>query len=380
MKKSFFLKHKNIIIFSFLLLSLFSSCKNSSKKTKEQDFSADFIKDVKYTNFINEAENFLIQSKFQGSILVGKGKKIVYAQGFGTSDKKASDNPLNTIQSTYEIGSICKQMTAAAVMQLAEKKLLSVNDKLSKYFPDFKHGDEITIKLLLTMHSGLTDHINAADEFFPKKIYHKISRNEINNTPLDKNIVLDYLYTAPILTKPGKTYFYCNTDYYLLAKIVEIVSGMPFEEYMQQNIFDKCNMTASNQKFQGTTTKGYDYKKRYYSIPQSMAFGCGDVNSNVIDLFKWNTNFANGKVVSKKTFNEMTSSESYGYGVYCDKNDSSILHGGNTNVFNGYNVYYLNEKLSIIVLSNTPTTECNTTEIAGKLRKIWKNIENNTEN
>lgn len=376
MKKISLFKHTEIIIFSLLLSGLFFSCK---QKSKQQDLSADFIRDDKYAAFIEEAETFLNESHFQGSVLIGKGKHIIYAQGFGTSDKKDDTNPQNTMQSTFEIGSICKQMTAAAIMQLSEKKLLSVNDKLSKYFPDYKHGGEITIRQLLTMHSGLTDHINAADEFFPRKIYQKISRDEINNTPLDKNIVLDFLYTAPLLTKPGKTYFYCNTDYYLLAKIVEIVSGTSFEDYIKENIFNKCQMNSSNQIFQATTTKGYDYKNRYYSIPQSLAFGCGDVNSNVIDLFKWNTAFTSGKIVSKKSFAEMIDSESYGYGIYCDKNTNSILHGGTTNVYNAYNIFYIDEKFSIIVLSNTPTTQCNTTEIAGKLRKIWKTVENNTK-
>lgn len=376
MKKINTIRFKNLIIFSLLLPILFFSCKIQSK---EQDLSVDFIKDEKYTDLITESEKILSDSKFQGSILIGKDKKVLYAQGFGPSDKKNSTSPTNTIQSTYEIGSITKQITAAAIMQLAEQKLLSVDDRISKYFPDYKHGDEITIKLLLTMHSGLTDYINAPDDFFPKKVYHQISKKELRNEPLDENIVMDHFYNAPLLTKPGKTFFYCNTDYYLLAKIVEIVSGISFSDYIKTNIFDKCGMISSNQEFQDTTTKGYDYKKRYYSIPKSMAFGCGDINSNVVDLFKWNTAFTSGKIVNKKSFAEMINSESYGYGIYCDKNSNSILHAGNTIAFNGYNSYYLDEKLSIIVLSNTPSTVCNTTEIAGKLRKIWKNIETNTK-
>lgn len=365
------------LVFLSLIFIIFSACNN--KSIKNLSWEEDEIQNPKYLDFITEADDFLINNNFQGSVLIGKNKKIIFAKGYGFSDKYAEEKVQNTIQSTYEIGSVCKQMTAAAIMQLAEKNKLSIDDKLSKYFPDYKYGDNITIKLLLTMHSGLIDHINAPEDFFPRKIYHKISKCELDGTPLEKDIVLNYLYSAPLLTKPGKTYFYCNTDYYLLAKIVEIVSGETFEDYIRSNIFDRCGMYDSNQIFHETSTKGYDYKKRYYSIPSEFAFGCGDVNSNVLDLFKWNTEFSEGRVVNKKSFGEMINSESYGYGVYCDNRSEAILHGGTTNVFNAYNIYFINEKLSIIVLSNTPSIECNTTEIAGKLRKIWKNFEKNTK-
>ena len=152
-----------------------------------------------------------------------------------------------------------------------------------------------------------------------------------------------------------------DANYYLLACIIEQVSGMSYYEYIQKNIFDRCGMNHSNLEFQKTDTRGYDYKDRYYSIPSALALGCGDVNSNVTDLFKWNVLFTSGKVVKKKVFKKMIDSESYGYGVYC--HDDSIFHAGVTNVFNSYDGYYFDGKLSIIVLSNCPVAKVNTTTV-----------------
>ena len=359
----------------FLLLSFFiltnSVCLISCSSVKKQTWDVSEVVNSKYSKFAGEADSYLSDMGFQGAVLVGRGDKIVFAKGYGFCDEKVAVPDLMPIgiNTTFEAGSITKQMTAAAVMQLVEKKKLSVNDKVSKFFPDFEAGDKITIEMLLNMRSGLTDHINSADDFFPKNVYRRIELKQMECKPLEENLVLDYLNEAPLLAEPDSTYFYCNTNYFLLARIIEQVSGMSFDEYMQKNIFNRCGMNHTNMEFQKTDTRGYDYKGRYYSIPASLAVGCGDVNSTVVDLFKWNVLFTNGKVVKKKTFKKMIDSESYGYGVYC--HEGSIFHTGVTNVFNSYDGFYFDDKLSIIVLSNCPAAKMNTTTVARNLQKMW---------
>lgn len=358
----------------FLSLSFFLLTITSCSSIKEESWDVDQISNSKYQKFCSAADNYLTDSGFQGAVLVGSGDKIAFAKGYGFCDEKAQgpDFDLIGINDSFETGSISKQMTAAAVMQLVEKRKLSVKDKVSKYFPDFEAGEKITIEMLLNMRSGLTDHINSADDFFPKNVYRRIELKQMECKPLEENLVLDYLNEAPLLAEPDSTYFYCNTNYFLLARIIEQVSKTPFDEYMQKNIFDRCGMNHTNMEFQKTDTRGYDYKGRYYSIPASLAVGCGDVNSTVVDLFKWNVLFTNGKVVKKKTFKKMIDSESYGYGVYC--HEGSIFHTGVTNVFNSYDGFYFDDKLSIIVLSNCPAAKINTTTVARNLQKLW--IEN----
>ena len=362
---------KSALHFFFFITSFFilTSCSSIKKRT----WNDEVIVDKKYQEFAERADGYLKDTGFQGAVLVGRGKKIVFAKGYGVCDEKAEapgDFPIG-INTTFEAGSISKQMTAAAAMQLVQAGKLSVDDKLSKFFPDFPVGDKITVEMLLNMRSGLTDHINAAEDFFPKNIYRRIEVKQMACEPVEENIVLEYLNAAPLLAEPDSTYFYCNTNYFLLARIIEQVSGMPFGEYMQKNIFDRCGMNRTNLEFQKTEARGYDYKGRYYSIPAALAVGCGDVNSSATDLFKWNVLFTGGKVVKKKTFKKMIDSESYGYGLYC--HEGSIFHTGVTNVFNSYDGFYFDDKLSIIVLSNCPAAKMNTTTIARNLQKMWTN-------
>ena len=360
-----------LIAILFSTVSVFCSCSSS---VKNKNWAEDYVISEQYKEEAALADDYLVSANFSGTVLIGKDGQILFAKGYGQTDKKNKNSPSNTIHTTFEIGSVCKQMTAAAVMQLVQKKKHDVNENISDFFPDFQYGRDITVKMLLTMHSGLTDHINCPEDFFPPSVAAAISKAEHKNEPLEKDLVLANLNDAPLITKPGKTYFYCNTDYYLLAKIIEKVSGQNYYDYMSENIFKKCGMNSTNQVFQNTDARAYDYKGLYYSIPAELSFGCGDVNSNVIDIFKWNTSFAAGKAVKKKYVKEMTTSDSYGYGVYCD--GSTILHGGTTHVFNAYNSYNFNNKMSFIVLTNNPISKCNATAIAGKLMKIWENAAN----
>ena len=362
MKKAF---HFFFFMTSFFIL-IFSSCSSIKKRT----WTDEVIINKKYRDFAEGADSYLQKLGFQGAVLIGRGDKIIFAKGYGVCDEKAAAPekvPIG-INTTFEAGSITK------VMQLAQAGKLATTDKVSKFFPDFEAGDKITIEMLLNMRSGLTDHINAADDFFPKNIYRRIEVKQMACEPVEENLVLEYLNQAPLLAEPDSTYFYCNTNYFLLARIIEQVSGMSFADYMQKNIFDRCGMSRTNLDFQKTDTRGYDYKGRYYSIPASLALGCGDVNSSATDLFKWNVYFTGGKVVKKKAFRKMIDSESYGYGVYC--HEGSIFHTGVTNVFNSYDGYYFDDKLSIIVLSNCPATKVNTTTVARNLQKLW--TENKT--
>ena len=341
---------KTGLLLSILLLPLFFTACSSN-----DEFAADEIINPSYAEEIEKIEAYLEEKAFEGAVLVSQKKKIILAKGYGPLDRKAPEKGDIKINTTFEIGSISKQMTAAAIMQLAEKKKLGLDDKISRWFPDFKYGNDITVEMLLNMHSGLTDCLNAPYEFFPTKIATKIENATVRNEPVEPEIILKYLNDAPLFIDPGTEYFYCNTNYYLLAKIVEQVSGLSFREYMQKNIFAPCGMHNTNMDFQNTDTRGYDWKNRYYSIPDEFSMGYGDINSSVVDLYKWTLAFVNGKVVHKKTFQKMIDTESYGYGV--NVQNGEIFHGGATNVFNSFASYHPDTKITIIILINRPQNE-----------------------
>lgn len=340
----------------FLLALIFTSCARGN-----------------YSDEIEQVESFLTETKFQGAVLVARKNKIIIAKGYGVCDKKNKNSLEITPDSTFEIGSITKVMTAACIMQLQEQKKLNVKDKLSKYFPDYEHGDEITLEMLLNMRSGLTDCLNSPDNFFPKKVYHNVNNAINNGKQLEEGLVLKHFYNAPLLTTPDSTYFYCNTNYYLLAKIIEQVSGVSYKEYLQTNIFDRCKMTNTNIEYQMTDVKGYDSKNKYVSIPSELMFGCGDVNSSTMDLFKFARAFVNGKVVSNKSFKKMTDTNSYGYGI--NVQNGEIFHSGVTNCYNSYFTYYPETKMTLIVLSNQQAKNCSTVNVSRKIYSLLQGGE-----
>ena len=362
-----YIKKLQISIISLLIL-LFSACSSKSVKI---DFTQDEIIDYSYSPLIKAFENYLNESNFQGAVLFANKKTVIFAKGFGPCDSKAAEKTPITINSTFEIGSITKQITAAAIMQLAENQKLSVNETLEKYFPSFPYNQEITIEMLLNMRSGLTDCLNSTASFFPEKIAKQIEANTIANKPIEKEIILKYLDSAPLFLEPGSNYFYCNTNYYLLAKIIEQVTGLSYDDYVQQNIFTPCKMSATNTIFQKTDTRGYDWKGRYYSIPDEFSSGYGNINSSVVDLYKWTKAFTGGKVVKKKTLRQMIDTESYGYGI--NYQNGEMFHAGITSVFNSMCLYYPQEKITIIVLINKPVYTQNAATISRELYNIYKN-------
>lgn len=345
------MKLNRLLVFSVFIFSafLFSACGKD------------------YSDFCSQAEDYLSNSNFQGTVLVAQGKKIIYEKGFGLEDEKAKKSKENSPETIYEIGSISKQMTAACVMQLVEKNKISLDDTIDLFFPDFQYGNQITVRMLLNMRSGLLDHINGPEEFFGNKLAKQVSKKELSGKAVERDLVLKSLYKAELLCTPDSTYFYSNTNYYLLALIVEKISGEDYEEYFDRNILKKAEMHSSNIEFQNTTARGY-FNKKYYSIPHNMALGCGDVNSTARDLLKWNVALSGGKIISKKAFAQMIDSDSYGFGVY--RSPNSILHSGATYVFNSYNEFFLDDKISLIVLCNKPQSSLNATIVAGKLKKM----------
>lgn len=353
MKKRFFL---GLAVQFFLLSAIFTGC-------AKDNFPADSI------------EKYLNDNHFSGAVLIAKKDKVVFAKGYGLCDSKNKNSGNIDINSVFETGSLTKQMTASAIMQLAEKKKLTVDDKLSQYFPDAPNADQITIDMLLKMRSGLTDMLNARDEFFPHSVYRQIEKNIYANKPLEKGLVLKHLPASPVMAAPDSTYFYCNTNYYLLAKIIEQVSGQGYYEYMQTNILDRAGMSNSNLTTGKTDVRAYDWKKRYYSIPAELTLGCGDVNASVMDLYKWNVALRKGKIVSKKSYKKMINTSSYGYGL--NNQNGEIFHSGVTGVFNSYMSYYPGTKVLVVVLINEPVSEKNAAVFS---RRIYKILQGTGEN
>ncbi|MBC7829660.1 MAG: serine hydrolase [Chitinophagaceae bacterium] len=299
------------------------------------------------------------------AVLVAKDGNVLYRKGFGYADVK-NKIPV-TPETKFRIGSVTKQFTAAAILKLQENNLLSVNDKLSKYIPDFPRGDEVTIHHLLTHTSGIRSYTSKAD--FISKVTKTISPDtlvsSIKKDPYDFN--------------PGEKMLYNNSGYFLLGYIITKVSGKPYELYLKETFFDPLKMENTGVHYAGikltTEAKGYTRNTNKYdealNWDMSWAGGAGAIYSTVDDLLKWNQALYGGKVLAKNSFdaalkpavlkNAEQPPMQYGYGLILGKyrGEDIVSHGGGLHGFITQLYYYPKEKLSVVMFSNTAEPEVN---------------------
>ena len=319
-----------------------------------------FANDTKPVNTADKIDaylNALQQNKnFHGSILVAKNEKVILSKGYGMANFE--EKVKNTPKTRYAIGSVSKQFTAMAVMQLYEKGRLGLNDKLSMYFPDLLNGDKITIHNLLVHNSGLVNYTDLPELYLMKD-------SEIN---IDSLIGL--FNKLPLKAKPGEKYEYCNSGYLLLSRIIEKVSGLSFEKYLKKNIFDPLDMkdtgliSPSGRELQKTV--GYTGHLEVFPIKNDIimkaTYGAGSLYSTVEDMYKWDRALYTDKLLKSKNiklmlkgYSNMGDGYSYGYGwaLTSGKNGTEAVHGGQTLSYTSYIGRCIDKNFTVIILTNT---------------------------
>ncbi|WP_243186997.1 serine hydrolase [Clostridium muellerianum] len=294
---------------------------------------------------------------FSGSVLVAKGGNILLDKGYNMSN--FDQNIKNTPYTTFGIGSMTKQFTATAIMQLVEKGLINEQDKVSKYIPDFPNGDKITIDNLLTHTSGLAD------------VTPTLLNMKLEDSKKVENIV-NLFKNKPLYFKPGTKFKYSNSGYILLGYIVEKVSGMSYADYLQNNIFKPLNMSHTGMGYNGTIKNynsigytGYlDVSPISDKSSLNALYGAGALYSCTEDLYKWDRSLKEHKLLTEKTLDKMFSkhvaisegddSVYYGYGwmIYDSPDGHDIFHGGNVLGFTSNIERFPDKDLTVIILSN----------------------------
>ena len=289
----------------------------------------------------------------------------MYKKGFGYADVK--NKILITPDTKFRIGSVSKQFTAAAILKLQENGLLNVNDKLSKFIPDFPRGDEVTIHQLLTHTSGIHSYTSRPD--FIDNVTKTVSPDTLVN--LIKKDPYDF--------SPGEQLLYNNSGYFLLGYIISKVSGKSYDAYLKESFFDPLQMNNSGVHYAAikleNEAKGYSKNNNTYDVAldwdMSWAGGAGALYSTLEDLLKWNQALYNGKVLNQKSLdaaltpvvlkNGEEPSMRYGYGLGFAKyrGEEIISHGGGLNGFVTQLAYYPKEKLSVVMFSNTDEPDVN---------------------
>ncbi|OGC06342.1 hypothetical protein A2V82_16255 [candidate division KSB1 bacterium RBG_16_48_16] len=317
------------------------------------------------------------------AVLVSQNGKILFENGYGLANR-AKDIAI-VPATTFRIGSITKQFIAAAILRLAEKGLLSTSDKLSKFYPDFPRGDEVTIYHLLTHTSGIHSFTSVPD--FIEKVTGAITQQEMIDN------IKGYGYDFD----PGKSFLYNNSGYYLLGCIIEKVTGMSYGAYLNQTFFEPPGMAHTGVYSKDVAFEreaiGYSYENNDVATAldwnMDFAGGAGSLYSNVRDLYRWNEAVFNGQVLSPEsreaafTPARLSSGEvadaqgggHYGFGWALGglRGRQEISHGGGLNGFATFLTRFPQDSLTVVVLSNSAPTlpNLNPGEIAHEIAEIY---------
>ncbi|MEH7612657.1 serine hydrolase domain-containing protein [Gottfriedia acidiceleris] len=350
-----------------LIMSPFCSFiwnKNSSKVT---DSNYSTMKKVDYTNDQNkntgEIDRYLQQIHFNGVVLVRKNEENILNKGYGYRDiQKQLQNTSNTY---YPVGSISKYFVSTLLMQLNEEGKISFNDPISKYIPEFPNGSKLTLFHLISHTSG----IKREKELF----------NPISSTGLIKKIVKSNAHYKPL-----NKWDYNDTNYILLAYVIEKVTGIPYGEYIKRHIFDKANITEIGQGNdfykKGNHALGYlliqsKNNPKQLRIPNfNYLLGCGDIYSTVSGIQKMDEALISNKLILAKSFTQFIKpyQNHYAYGIY-NKGKYLYNHGVVPGI-NCVNVFDPVSKTYVIVFSNSQIMKPNTFAIAMNLFKLVNKI------
>ena len=317
----------------------------------------------------------LYRSAFNGGVLVAKNGTIVYEKYTGFHDLRQKDS-LNA-DVPFQIASTSKPFTASAVLKLIQEGKLSLNDSLTKFFPGFPYTS-VTVKMLLNHRSGLPNYINYMDKS-PWPRTQLASNNDVLNTLINWKPVQAY--------QPDRHFNYCNTNYVLLALIVEKASGQPFPEYMKQNFFIPLGMTNTfvHTMSDSMITQSYQRNGALWTLDFSDGpYGDKNIYSTPRDLLKWDQALYEGKVLSQALMdsaytpysNERPGVHNYGLGwrmLLLPNNKKVVYHNGHWHGFNSAFARLTEENATIIILSNKYNTNVYTT--AKKLYNLFGNYD-----
>lgn len=356
------------VVLAFVVF-VFTSCQTGSGKVRQvaETDSVGYIPPASapipaeqlkiYQHKIGEFyQKYLVRSGFNGAILVAKNGQIIFEEYRGYYDIKNKDTL--TPRSAFHLASVSKTFTGMAVLKLAQDRKLNISDSVQKFFPDFPYKG-ITVKTLLNHRSGL-----------PNYMYYMEKLGWPRDTLCTNQDILDYMveFKPPIAAYPDRAFQYCNTNYSLLALIIEKVSGMSFEEYLRQEFFIPLGMEDTYvfdmDRDSGSAMPSYDHRGRLepYTF---LDLGVGDKNiySTARDLLKWDqalyTNYLFTDELLQEAFapysNERPGVRNYGLGwrmnVYPD-GKKVVYHNG---WWHGNNTVFIRDvanSVTIIVLGN----------------------------
>lgn len=300
-----------------------------------------------------------VRHGFNGSVLIGRRGKVIYERYFGYANRESRQKLAPN--SSSQLASTSKTFTSAGILYLYENKLLDINDPVTKYLKNFPYSG-VTIKMLLDHRSGLPDYLKFTSR------YKKDTR-----TPITSDDVIDMMvrYRPAAESRPNTRFKYCNTNFVVLARIIEEVTEIPYANFMKTYFFEPLGMNNTfvyNPDHGLPTNATISYKATWAREPDMFADGVnGDkgIYSTVRDMYRWDQSFYDNTILSNETIEmaygpcsfEKPGVKNYGLGwrMLCYPNGNKIVyhngwwHGNNT-VF--YRFINDRDNMTIIILGN----------------------------
>lgn len=290
------------------------------------------------------------------SIAIVENGRLVYAKAFGKASL-APDRAADA-HTRYAIGSISKQFSAAAILLIAQRGKLSLDDKVSKYFPDLTRANEVTIRELLSHTSGYEDYA-PQDYTIPKWA-----------KPTTPEAILDEWAKKPLDFDPGTRWQYSNTNYVLAGRIFEKASGEQLIPFLKKTFFDPLGMQSAGHCGVDKTPDDAVAYTRYALAPPRPAlregpgwyFAAGELSMTPSDLARWDVAFLHKQILDAQSYDEFTREVRLENGNYTHyalglalgdfDNIPRISHGGEVSGFLALNSVYPTRNAAVIVLSN----------------------------
>jgi D-alanyl-D-alanine carboxypeptidase len=290
------------------------------------------------------------------SIAIVEHGQLVYAKAFGKASlapERAAD-----VNTRYAIGSISKQFTVTAILLMEEQGKLSLDDKVSKYFPEFTRAGDVTIRELLSHTSGYSDYA-PQDYMIPEW-----------TKPTTPGAVLEEWAKKPLDFEPGTRWQYSNTNYVLAGRIFEKASGEPLVAFLQKNIFGPLGIRSAGDCGVDKTPEDAVAYTRYGLGPARPAlregpgwyFAAGELCMTPSDLARWDVAFLHKQILDTKSYGEFTqevrlangNATHYALGLQLGEMEGipRISHGGEVSGFLALNAVYPTRDAAVIVLSN----------------------------
>ena len=297
---------------------------------------------------------------FNGNILFAEKGKVIAHTSFGYANFRKKEKL--SINHSFQLASASKPVTAVATLQLIEKGKLSLEDTIQKFFPEFPYK-KITIHQLLSHRSGMSQYTHFCDR--PDSIW-----PDKNKTINNDNVLKIMSEIVPLINyPPNKRYYYCNTNYLILASIIERISGMKFNAYLKKYIFNPIGMEntvvydRTNLQELKLPVQGYEGRIPWEDVYLNGCVGDKGVYSTTMDLLKFDRALKHNLIIpdsikelafTKKNKN-FRNNHNYGYGFrlkFTEKFGKIVYHTGWWKGFRSYFINIPEKDQTIIVLNN----------------------------